>query len=204
MFPIKHSISVIIKLKIKTMNMKKLMFKSIAICLLIQCIIGCKEEKISESICNGNSENVIGSFEGKQRVFIGPIDLVSAGLVPEIDDQLLNSNLANDKIAFSFDFLELSVTGDLSNVSNNVLTLDSIIFENRAIEIGTGLDPPLDYFELWNLRAGGTVKFNCNNTITTELIIKSCSTSIASLDTFSNLVNLNNKNVRLVGTFTKK
>ncbi|MFN8284343.1 MAG: hypothetical protein U0U67_14075 [Chitinophagales bacterium] len=184
--------------------MKRLIFSGIVCCLLIQGIVGCKKAKTGESICDGNSENIIGSFEGKQHVFIGPIDLVNAGLVPEINDELLNSNLAGNKIALSFDFLELSVIGDLNNVSNNVLTLDSIIFENRAIEIGTGLEPPLDNFELWNLRAGGTVKFNCDNTITTELIIKSCSTSIASLDTFSNLVNLNNKNVRIVGTFTKK
>ena len=186
------------------MNMRKIILGGMLFCLAIQCITGCKKAKTGESICNGNSENVIGSFEGKQRVFLGPIDLVAAGLVPEIDDELLNSNLADDKIAMSFDFLELSVTSDLSNVSNNILTLDSIIFENRSIEIGTGLDPPLDHFELWNLRAGGTVKFNCDNTITTELIIKSCSTNIASLDTFTNLINLNDKNVRLVGTFIRK
>jgi hypothetical protein len=184
--------------------MRKVILIGMLFCLMIPCISGCKKAKTSESICNGNSENVIGSFEGKQRVFIGPIDLVALGLVPELNDELLNSNLADNKIAMSFDFLELSVTSDLSNVSNNVLTLDSIIFENRSIEISTGLDPPLDNFELWNLRAGGTVKFNCDNTITTELIIKSCSTSVASLDTFSNLINLNDKNVRLVGTFTRK
>lgn len=184
--------------------MRKVILGGIVCCLFLQLITGCKKEKTSESICNGNSENVIGSFEGKQRVFIGPIDLVALGLVPELNDELLNSNLADNKIAMSFDFLELSVTSDLSNVSNNVLTLDSIIFENRSIEISTGLDPPLDNFELWNLRAGGTVKFNCDNTITTELIIKSCSTSVASLDTFTNLINLNDKNVRLVGTFTRK
>ncbi len=184
--------------------MKKIILGGITICLIFQCIIGCKKEKTGESICDGNSENIIGSFEGKQRVFIGAIDLAALGLVPEINDQLLNSNLANDKIAMSFDLLQLSVTSNLSNVSNNILTLDSIIFENRSIEISTGLDPPIDYVELWNLRAGGTVKFNCDNTITTELVIKSCSTSVASLDTFTNLINLNDKNVRLVGTFTKK
>ncbi|MFN8295861.1 MAG: hypothetical protein U0T69_06670 [Chitinophagales bacterium] len=184
--------------------MRKIIVAGIMACLFIQCITGCKKAKTGESICNGNSENVIGSFEGKQRVFIGPIDLVAAGLVPEINDELLNSNLAGNKIAMSFDFLQLSVTSDLNNVSNNVLTLDSIIFENRSIEISTGLDPPLDQFELWNLRAGGTVKFNCDNTITTELKVKSCSTSVASLDTIPNLIKLDGKNVRLVGTFTRK
>lgn len=205
LFQTKQFISEIIKFfKDKTMNMKKTIFKSILFCFLIQCIIGCKKEKTGESICNGDSENIIGSYEGSQKVFIGPVNLVALGLVPDLNDVLLNSNLSGNNIAMSFSLLNLSVTADLNNVSNNVLTLDSIIFENRSIEISTGLDPPIDYVELWNLRAGGTVKFNCDNTITTELVIKSCSTSVASLDTFTNLINLNDKNVRLVGTFTKK
>lgn len=189
--------------------MKKISIVSTVLCVLILSIVSCKKEntKTGESICNGNSDEVIGGYAGSHRIFIGPVDLVAANIMSDIDDDLLCTSASNDEIQISFDYLGFTMTGNLNNVSNNVLTLDSLILNGRAANFSTdGHIPGISGdIALYNLRAGGTVTFNCNGTITTDFRVKSCSTNIVNpLDTFQNLQILDGKNLRLVGTFTKQ
>ena len=181
--------------------MKNSILYSLFILFFIVIIVSCGKETTTG--CGDG--NFIGAFEGSHRINIGPVDLATIGAVDPINDNLLNSQLSGNNIGISSTLLDLTITGNLNTVSNNVLTIDSVRFVgvDDTIEIATDLAPG-GLLKLWDLRVGGTVKLDCN-TLTTDLLVKSARTNFTNpLDTFSNLINLSGKNVRLVGTFIRK
>lgn len=188
--------------------MRKIVFFSMVLCCMAMSISSCdkSENPVGEAICNGNSDEVLGGYEGTQKVFIGKADLVALNIMNPVNEDIVCTISADNKLLFSFDYFGFTMSGSLNNVKNNVLTLDSLILNGKAAAFNTdGNLPGLSgEVELYDLRAGGTVRFNCNGTITTDFRVKSCSTNIVNpLDTFQNLQILDGLGVRLVGTFTK-
>lgn len=188
--------------------MKKLVLISVVLTSLAISISGCgkSEGSVGEKICNGNSDEVLGGYAGTQKVFIGPVDLVALNVMNPVSEDLVCTISQDNKLLLSFDYFGFTMSGNMNNVKNNVLTLDSLILDGKAADFSTDGNLPglLGDVELYDLRAGGTVTFNCNGTITTDFRVKRCSTNIVNpLDTFQNLQILDGLGVRLVGTFTK-
>lgn len=188
--------------------MKKLVFVSIVLWCMAMSISSCdkSENPVGQAICNGNSDEVLGGYEGKQKVYIGRADLVAMNIMNPVDEDLVCTISEDNKLQFSFDYFGFTVSGSLNNVKDNLLVLDSLILNGKAAAFSTDGNLPglSDEVVLYDLRAGGTVRFNCNGTITTDFRVKSCSTNIVNpLDTFQNLQILDGLGVRLVGTFTK-